>query len=318
MRITWRWTLVLVACHAITTVALGGEPQPVAATITGLLGEDYLADVPTAARAIGDMIVPTSQATEPPAAQPLHRIAFGSCATQARPQPIWDAVVAARPELTLLLGDNIYADTLDMNIMRAKYAKLAAMPGFQLLRKTCPILATWDDHDLGANDAGGDYPKKDESQKIFLDFFGDPADSPRRHRPGVYDAKVFGPEGKRVQVIMLDTRYFRSPLKRKEPRKNSDPYEGNPDPTTTISGRRPVALARRAAPYSGRSPAAGLQYPGRGPGPRFREVDELSTRTRAVVQCDSRVGGRWRDYLERRSASGGVVDDGCADRLSDL
>ena len=92
--------------------------------------------------------------------------------------------MATRPELTLLLGDNIYADTLDMNVMRAKYAKLAAMPGFQLLRKTCPILATWDDHDLGANDAGGDYPKKDESQKVFLDFFGDPADSPRRHRPG--------------------------------------------------------------------------------------------------------------------------------------
>ena len=93
-----------------------------------------------------------------------------------------------------MLGDNIYADTLDMDVMRAKYAKLAAMPGFQLLRKTCPILATWDDHDLGANDAGGDYPKKDESQKIFLDFFGDPDDSPRRHRPGVYDAKVSVPK----------------------------------------------------------------------------------------------------------------------------
>jgi alkaline phosphatase D len=178
-----------------------------------------------------------SKTVEAPAALPLRRIAFGSCANQERPQPIWDAVVATRPELVLLLGDNIYADTLDMNVMRAKYAKLAAMPGFQLLRKSCPILATWDDHDLGANDAGGDYPKKDESQKCFLDFFGDPADSPRRHRPGVYDARVFGPEGKRVQVIMLDTRYFRSKLKRKPgPRNPSDPYEGNPDPTTTILG----------------------------------------------------------------------------------
>ena len=136
----------------------------------------------------------------------------------------------------LLLGDNIYADTLDMNVMRAKYAKLAAMPGFQLLRKTCPILATWDDHDLGANDAGGDYPKKDESQKIFVDFFGDPNDSPRRHRPGVYDARVFGPVGKRVQVILLDTRYFRSTLKKKVPYKSSDPYQGNRDPSTTILG----------------------------------------------------------------------------------
>jgi alkaline phosphatase D len=202
MKITRRWTAVLAICQAVTTAALGSQPKT----------------------------------AEAPAVEPLKRIAFGSCATQARPQPIWDAVVATRPELMLLLGDNIYADTLDMNVMRAKYARFAAMPGFQLLRKTCPILATWDDHDLGANDAGGDYPKKDESQRIFLDFFGDPADSPRRHRQGVYDAKVFGPEGKRVQVIMLDTRYFRSALKRKAPRKSSDPYEGNPDPTLTFLG----------------------------------------------------------------------------------
>jgi alkaline phosphatase D len=209
----------------------------VAATVAALLGEDYLADVPNAARPIADMIAPAAKTVEVPAVEPLRRIAFGSCATQARPQPIWDAVVATRPELTLLLGDNIYADTLDMNVMRAKYARFAAMPGFQSLRKTCPILATWDDHDLGLNDAGGDYPKKDESQKIFLDFFGDPDDSPRRHRPGVYDAKVFGPAGKRVQVILLDTRYFRSALKRKAgPRNPSDPYEGNTDPTTTILG----------------------------------------------------------------------------------
>ena len=82
--------------------------------------------------------------------------------------------LASHPQLLLLLGDNIYADTKDMNVMRRKYAKLAAMPGFRALRDACPILATWDDHDLGANDAGSDYPKKEDSQKIFLDFFGDP------------------------------------------------------------------------------------------------------------------------------------------------
>ena len=101
-----------------------------------------------------------------------------------------------------------------------------------------PILATWDDHDLGVDDGGSDYPKKVESQKVFLDFFGDPEDSPRRKRPGVYDARVFGPEGKRVQVIMLDTRYFRSsPLKKKTPvTRGEGPYEPNPDPTTTMLG----------------------------------------------------------------------------------
>ena len=71
---------------------------------------------------------------------PLRRIAFGSCASQARPQPIWDAVAATRPELLLMLGDNIYADTEDMDVMRAKYARLAAMPGFKALRGTPTLL----------------------------------------------------------------------------------------------------------------------------------------------------------------------------------
>ena len=159
------------------------------------------------ALATGPMIATMAMGAKPPQATgpvagpaalpagPLSRIAFGSCATQERPQPIWDAVAGHRPELLLLLGDNIYADTKDMDVMRAKYAKLAAMPGFQAIRKACPILATWDDHDLGANDAGSEYPKKDESQKIFLDFFGDPADSPRRHRPASTTPTGLRPRG---------------------------------------------------------------------------------------------------------------------------
>jgi alkaline phosphatase D len=103
--------------------------------------------------------------------------------------------VETRPELFLFLGDNIYADTEDMEVMRAKYAQLAAQPGFQKLRETCPILATWDDHDYGENDAGAEYPKKRESQQVFLDFFGVPRDSPRRAREGVYHSEVFGPRG---------------------------------------------------------------------------------------------------------------------------
>ena len=210
----------------------------VAATLAALLGEDYNAEAPRAAPPIADVVQPQGGGTAAAPARPLRRIAFGSCASQARPQPIWDAVAATRPELLLMLGDNIYADTEDMDVMRAKYARLAAVPGFKALRESVPILATWDDHDLGVNDGGSDYPKKVESQKIFLDFFGDPEDSPRRKRPGVYDARVFGPEGKRVQVILLDTRYFRSsPLKKKTPvTRGEGPYEPNPDPTTTMLG----------------------------------------------------------------------------------
>jgi alkaline phosphatase D len=167
--------------------------------------------------------------------KPLSRIAFGSCAHQDRPQPIWEAIVGTKPELFLFLGDNIYADTADMKVLRARYAKLAALPGYRKLRKTCPVLATWDDHDYGFNDSGSEYPKKRESQQVFLDFFGVPKDSPRRKRAGVYHAAVFGPAGKRVQVILLDTRYHRSPLKKGAGRRGG-PYVPNTAPGATILG----------------------------------------------------------------------------------
>jgi alkaline phosphatase D len=167
----------------------------------------------------------------------LQRIAFGSCAKQDRPQPIWDTVLAENPDLFIFVGDNIYADTEDMKVMRETYAQFAKQPGFTKLRKTIPILATWDDHDYGADDAGAKYPQKEESQRIFLDFFNVPRDDPAWNRPGVYSAHVFGPPGRRVQIILLDTRYFRGPLARRGGRvPGLGPYIPQPDPNVTMLG----------------------------------------------------------------------------------
>jgi alkaline phosphatase D len=143
----------------------------------------------------------------------IGRIAFGACHKLDRPFDVWDVMQARHPELFIFLGDTIYLDTIDMRAKAAEYAKLAAVPAFAAFRRRVPMLSTWDDHDYGENDGGASYAKRDESQKIFLDFFQDPADSPRRKRPGVYNVQVFGPPGRRTQVILLDTRYFRSPLR---------------------------------------------------------------------------------------------------------
>jgi alkaline phosphatase D len=177
--------------------------------------------------------------------RPLARIAFGSCADQERPLPIFDKIADLKPDLYLSMGDNIYADLKpepglgEMASMKRKYEKLAAIPGWQRLAKTCPMLATWDDHDFGKNDAGVEYPHKDESQQLHLDFFGVPKDSPRRAQKGVYNSAVIGPEGGRVQVILLDLRYFRSPLKKGDrpiPGTRTRPYVPNTDPGVTMLG----------------------------------------------------------------------------------
>lgn len=163
------------------------------------------------------------------AEEPLTRILFGSCIKQEKPIPILETVLSRNPELFLFLGDNVYADTDDMDEMRKKYAKLGNVPAFQKLREDSQIMATWDDHDYGRNDAGAEYPMRAEAQKVFLEFWGRP-DNPGR--AGVSDSKIFGPVGKRVQVILLDTRYFRGPLKTGERRTGGKYY---PTEDTSIS-----------------------------------------------------------------------------------
>lgn len=173
--------------------------------------------------------------TSQPSEQPITRLLFGSCIQQDRPTPIFETMLEVEPELLVFLGDNIYADTFDIDLMRAKYGKLAANESFRQLRAACPVLATWDDHDYGLNDGGADYAMQEQSQQAFLDFWNDAGDSPRRSRAGLYDAYVFGPPGKRLQVILLDTRYFRSALKL-GPRRVGGPYYPDDDAEKTMLG----------------------------------------------------------------------------------
>ena len=148
------------------------------------------------------------------AEEPLSRIAFGSCANENRPQPIWDAIGRLDPQLFIFTGDNVYADTADPVKLRRSYEGLSQIPGFKALREKCPVLATWDDHDYGKNDAGAEFEGKHAAKEAFMEFFRTPEDSPLRSRGGVFDARIYGPEGRRVQVILLDTRWFRGPLRK--------------------------------------------------------------------------------------------------------
>lgn len=169
----------------------------------------------------------------------IDRIAFGSCSKESNPQPIWETLAADRPDLLILAGDNVYGDTDDPNVLRAKYNQFNTIPGFAALRKQTPLLATWDDHDFGRNDAGREYEIKEESQQIFLDFMGVAPDSPRREREGIYHAEIQGQPGQRVQVILLDTRYHRSKPERftRQPGERSAGYRPTRNRDATVLGK---------------------------------------------------------------------------------
>lgn len=156
----------------------------------------------------------------PRQAQALKRIAFGSCAKHWLHQAIWKQVIDIRPDLYLSLGDAIYSDTdgrtaweVTEGQLQGEWNRLADKPEFQRFRAAVPMMGTWDNHDYGSHNGGAEFELKEVSKRIFLDFFGEPQDSERRQRAGIYDAKVFGPAGRRVQIILLDTRTFRGPFK---------------------------------------------------------------------------------------------------------
>jgi len=140
------------------------------------------------------------------------RIAFGSCGHENEPQPVLSLAADYQPDLFIFLGDNIYGDTDNMDTLRFKYNLLGAKPEYQKLAATSRILATWDDHDYGRNDAGKYYPFKKESKEIFLEFFKEPQTSDRRKHEGIYHAEYIRYGTKLLQVLLLDVRTFRSDL----------------------------------------------------------------------------------------------------------
>ena len=175
----------------------------------------------------------------------VQRIRFGSCSHQSKPMPILDAIIKEKPELFIFLGDNIYGDTEDMDLLKQKYQQLGEQPGIKALRTQAQTIAIWDDHDYGENDAGIEYPQKEASRQIMLDFWQEPQDSPRRTRKdGIYTAYEYGEGDKLVRVIMPDLRWnrpainhvSRSEYASKRKPNNQGPYSPSDDATASMLG----------------------------------------------------------------------------------
>ena len=173
----------------------------------------------------------------------ITRFAFGSCVNENRDMKFWDVIAAQKPQAFLLIGDNVYGDTrptngADVPTLTASYKKLSSRAEFDSFRRRVPMMTAWDDHDYGANDAGGAFAFKEWAEKIYETYWG--SSDEVKSRPGVYESRIVGPEGKRVQFIMLDARFFRSDLATlpyRDPGPSLGWYIPNMDPNATVLGK---------------------------------------------------------------------------------
>ncbi len=174
---------------------------------------------------------------------PSLTIGFGSCADQTRRQPIWDTIASHNPDLFILMGDNVYIDSDDPLKMKADYHTLSQEPYFSKFMKSIPLVATWDDHDYAMPDGGKDFIGKNHAKKAFLNFFDYPELKPLRQKQGgIYHSKWLEFKHKKIQIILLDTRWYRDDLvisyltKAQRQELNLGPYQPILDKSTTLLG----------------------------------------------------------------------------------
>ncbi len=137
------------------------------------------------------------------------KVAFGSCVRpQWNPvQPIWDGLRPHRPDLFFWLGDNIYGDSLDPDILAEEYRKQRDIVNMQPLNWGTPQLAVWDDHDYGLNDHDKRNPIKEEALQVFKNYWANPSYG-EPGNPGVYFKYGYG----KVDFFFIDVRYHRDPI----------------------------------------------------------------------------------------------------------
>jgi len=234
---------LLAACQSPATapVAPGVASAPAPASAVDAL-EAYYRTLPEDffPRAPEGVTLPSSETA-------LTRILVASCLDEEKPDSAAMRTVAGETaDLFLMIGDNVYGDRdgpayvnnqSELNELRASFADLAAREDFRAVRAKFPMMVAWDDHDYGANDAGREFPFKRLAERIHERFWGLENEDVGAY-PGTYYARTFGPEGQRTQVIVLDTRFFRSALAPTDEwnKKGKERYIPSADPEQDMLG----------------------------------------------------------------------------------
>ena len=237
------------------------------------------------------------------------RIGVFSCCDQTQPQPLWNAVLAEAPDHLVFAGDNVYASRQPFDIaeLRAAYAQQARVESFRRVRERIAHSAIWDDHDYGLNDGGAEFAHKQASKDAFLDFWAVPAADDRRAREGLHHAAWVQPGGRRVQLIVLDTRWWRSALRPTDQRgaRGRERYLPDPDPAKTLLGDAQWAWLgqRLREPADGHVVVSSIQLLAEGHGFErwgnlplererlFRTVRASGARGVVLVSGDRHIGG---------------------------
>ncbi|GBF40764.1 phosphodiesterase I [Leptospira ellinghausenii] len=170
-------------------------------------------------------------------------IGFGSCLHQEKESTILKTILSEKLNYFIMLGDNIYADQLFANDKIPAYEKQFNRPEWKVIQKNTKLLFTWDDHDYGINDSGAEYGDKINSRNVFLKYvlpmMPKQISLGTDNNEGIFYSYWIPFQGKKIHIVIPDTRYFRSPLEKSfySYLTGKSQYSPSSDTTRTILGK---------------------------------------------------------------------------------
>ncbi|MEZ4871320.1 MAG: hypothetical protein R2827_03545 [Bdellovibrionales bacterium] len=86
---------------------------------------------------------------------------------------MWQGLQSNKPDVMMFVGDNVYGDRGGEGPQHLWYCytRTRQKVPFYHQYELIPVIATWDDHDFGLNNAQGDYLNKENSVKTFKAFY---------------------------------------------------------------------------------------------------------------------------------------------------
>lgn len=154
---------------------------------------------------------------------------------------IFNTMSKEKSAFMLWTGDEWYTREVDYYSKwglwyRAQFAR--KMPELQPFLKAMPQWAMWDDHDYGPNDVGMSYILKDESRKVFMNYFCNPSYGDQGQ--GIYTMNSWAD----VDIFMLDGRWFRSSDNL------IDSVDGKINPEKIMLGKQQMLWLKNALAFS--------------------------------------------------------------------
>ncbi|MCB9073478.1 MAG: alkaline phosphatase family protein [Bdellovibrionaceae bacterium] len=126
----------------------------------------------------------------------------------------WELVEKQKPDMLFLIGDNVYVDLkkngqpplVNEQLIWQRYQETRLHLDLYKMKNLIPTFSTWDDHDYGSNNADRNFAYKNQSKRIFENFFPTKESVNIERGPGVSSFVQIG----KNNFVLFDDRYFRS------------------------------------------------------------------------------------------------------------